>query len=84
MRKAVVKKSNGLVENVIEIKEGAKWKPPRGCYLIDAVDASPGDTWDGTKFVKPEPEIVPEPFNPKAEVEDLKARIRELERKITK
>lgn len=60
MRKAVVREANGFVENIIEIEEGAKWQPPEDCYLIDAGNGSPGDTWDGTKFVKPEPTL-PEP-----------------------
>lgn len=52
MRKAVVRESNGFVENVIEIEFPTTWQPPEGCYLIDALDASPGDTWDGVKFIR--------------------------------
>jgi len=63
MRKAVVRQSDGFVENTIELEEGANWQPPDGCILIDAIDGSPGDTWDGTKFVKPEP---PEPEPPRS------------------
>jgi hypothetical protein len=56
MRKAVVRNSDGFVINVIEIEDGANWKPPDDCYLVDAEkDGSPGDTWDGKKFIKPEP-----------------------------
>ena len=55
MRKAVVRKSDGYVENVIEWAEGANWQPPEGCYLVDALDGSPGDTWDGAKFIKMPP-----------------------------
>ncbi|KKL80820.1 hypothetical protein LCGC14_2000960, partial [marine sediment metagenome] len=54
MRKAVIRNADGFVENIIEIKAKSKWQPPENCYLIDASDGSPGDTWDGTKFVKPE------------------------------
>ncbi len=55
MRKAVVRQSDGLVTNIIEIEEGADWQTPDGCYLIYATeDGSPGDTWDGGKFVRPE------------------------------
>lgn len=61
MRKAVVRDTDGFVENIIEIEEGADWQPPEGCYLIDAGDGSPGDTWDGEKFVKPE---LPPPIPP--------------------
>ena len=75
MRKAVVRESDGLVTNVIEIEEMANWSPPGGCYLIDATeDGSPGDTWDGKKFVKPElpePEPVRDLAALAAEIDDL-------------
>ena len=78
MRKALIRKADGFVENVIEIKEGANWKAPNGCILIDAFDASPGDTWDGMRFIKPEPM---EPVRAlAAEIDVLKARIEKLER----
>jgi hypothetical protein len=68
MRKAVVRESDGFVVNVIEIEEGANWKPPEGCYLIDAErDGSPGDTWDGKQFIKPEPAPVATPIDWQAE-----------------
>lgn len=54
MRKAVIRDTDGYVENIIEWEEGTSWQLPDGHYLIDAGDGSPGDTWDGTKFVKPE------------------------------
>lgn len=53
MIKAIIKKSDGYVENIIEIEDGAQWKPSQGCYLVDAGNASQGDTWTGTKFIKP-------------------------------
>ncbi len=60
MRKAVVRSSDGFVENVIEWKIGTNWPIPDGHTLIDAADGSPGDTWDGEKFISP-PEPEPEP-----------------------
>ncbi len=60
MRKAVVRNTDGLVVNIIEWKPSSTWQPPEDCYLIAAGKGSPGDTWDGKKFVKPEP-IIPEP-----------------------
>ena len=91
MRKALVRQSDGYVVNVIEIEEGANWQPPDGCYLIDAGDSSPGDTWDGARFVKPE---LPSPELPRdvlaeideikakiADYDDLKARVENLEKK---
>ncbi|GAI66609.1 unnamed protein product [marine sediment metagenome] len=62
MRKAVVRDSDGFVQNVIEIEEGAKWEPPEGCILVDAEGGgSPGDTWDGEKFIRPPEPPPPEP-----------------------
>lgn len=61
MRKAVVRNTDGFVVNVIEIEEDSKWEPPEGCHLIDAAGGSPGDTWDGVKFVKPPEPPPPEP-----------------------
>lgn len=56
MKKAIVNKADGLVLNVIEIEPDAKWKPSKGAILIDALNASPGDTWDGENFIKSESE----------------------------
>lgn len=61
MRKAVIRQLDGFVDNVIEIEDGANWYPPDGCFLIDGGDGSPGDTWDGIKFVKPELPILEPP-----------------------
>ena len=60
LRKAVIRTATNLVENVIELADGASWLPPPDCYLRDAWNASPGDTWDGTKYVarQPTPEEV--------------------------
>jgi len=81
MRKAVIKQSDGLVVNIIEIKAGAKWQTPENCYLIDAGKGSPGDTWDGKKFTKPEP-VISEPVRDlEAEVDELKAEVARLKRR---
>ena len=58
MREALVK--DGLVINVIEIEEDSDWPIPDGHILIDGTGASPGDTWDGEKFISP-PEPEPKP-----------------------
>lgn len=60
MRKALIETATGKVVNVIELEYGANWQPPQGCYVRDAQNASPGDTWDGSKFI-PAPTVVPEP-----------------------
>lgn len=81
MRKAVVRSTNGFVINIIEIKPKAKWQSPDGCYLINAGDGSPGDTWNGEKFVKPEP-LPSEPSRDLvAEIDDLQARVEKLEKR---
>lgn len=54
-RKALIETATGLVANVIEIEDGANWQPPAGQSLIDAANANPGDTWDGTQFVPRQP-----------------------------
>lgn len=75
MRKAVVRQSDGFVENIIEIKSNAKWQPPDGCILIVAGEGSSGDTWDGAKFIKPKLVSIPEPIT----LENLDIRIKKLE-----
>ena len=73
MRKALTRDFDGLVVNVIEIEDGANWTPPVGHYLRDAGNASPGDTWDGTKYV-------PKPPGPEQVVAEKReaARVRAL------
>ena len=58
MRKALIRTSDGLVVNVILIEDGANWPIPTGHELRDAEGASPGDTWNGVKYVKPVPVVV--------------------------
>ena len=74
MRMALID-GQGLVLNVIEIEPDANWPAPVGCSLIDAGAGSPGDTWDGEKFIKPIPPE-PEPVRDlEKEIDGLKARI---------
>ena len=76
MRKVVIREADGFVVNVIEIEFPTNWSQPVGTYCLDAEDASPGDTWDGKKFVKPslpEPEIIEDPLA------KLEARVRAIE-----
>ncbi len=78
MRKALIREADGFVENIIEWKPSSKWQPLEGCYLIAAGKGSPGDTWDGKKFVKP---ILPEPEPVRdlaTEIDVLKAEIEKL------
>ena len=60
MRVAVIRTATGLVENVVLVEPGASWSPPPGCFTRDAAGAGPGETWDGTKFLKaPKPAATP-------------------------
>lgn len=73
MRKALVKTVTGLVVNVIEIESGANWPIPAGHTLVDAAKAaSPGDTWDGVKYVRP-PATAEEVLAEKREAARVKA-----------
>lgn len=60
MRKTVIRQIDGYVENIIEIEEGVNWQPPEGYYLIFAGNGSIGDTWNGTKFIKPSLPVIPD------------------------
>ena len=65
-RMALIRTATGLVENVIELEPGANWAAPAGYFTRDADDGGPGDTWDGTRFVKPP--TPPPPPDRKAEL----------------
>ena len=53
-RKALIRKSDGLVVNVILADES--YVPPDGVDVVSAESAgSPGDRWDGVKFIPPAP-----------------------------
>lgn len=54
-RKALVQQVNGFVVNIIELELDSTWMPPTGHVVLDALDGGPGDTWNGTIFVKPPP-----------------------------
>jgi len=59
MRQAVVRDSDGFVTNVIEALEN--WDGvAEGHTLIPSDTAGPGDTWDGTDFIRP-PRPAPDP-----------------------
>jgi len=82
MQKSVVRQSDGLVINRIEIREGSKWTPPDGCILMD--DGHIGQTWNGKEFIDPEPLPEPEPpRDPLSEIDELKLRLQKAETDIT-
>lgn len=56
--RALIDSGTGVVKNVILV--GEDYECPYGCLLIDPKGerVSPGDTWDGEKFI---PKPIPEP-----------------------
>jgi len=84
MRKAVIREADGLVVNVIEITFPNQWQPPKDCYLINAGNGSPGDTWNGVKFVKPEPPILVPPRDLAAEIDELNIKVLDHETRLKK
>ena len=52
-RYAVIEKTTGKVTNVIEWNGTAAWTPPTGHVVRQSDIAGPGDTWDGSRFVRP-------------------------------
>jgi hypothetical protein len=63
MRKALIRTSTGVVENIIELSPDdsggySHWLCPEGFEVIDyETPATPGGTWDGTRFIAP---VIPE------------------------
>lgn len=56
MRKAIIN-GGGLVTNVVELPDdwtgaAGQWQIPAGHSAIDAGNGSPGDSWNGSVFVK--------------------------------
>ena len=52
VRKALIRTVDGFVENVIEIDDVSTWPIPSGRFLLASQVAGPGDTWNGTRFVR--------------------------------
>ena len=83
MRHALID-AMGSVVNVIELEPGSKWTPPEGHRVVQDDDCQIGDAHDGSTFTRinmiPEP-IVEAPRAP-TKLEELEARIVELEVKL--
>ena len=56
MKHAIVN-SEGIVVNVIDLKDGAEWSPPEGFAIVEADKAEIGWLHDGADFIAP---VVPE------------------------
>jgi hypothetical protein len=59
VKRALVRDSDGLVENVIVIDDEKEYNPSAGYTLVDII-ANPGDMWDGDNVI-PKPQTTPEP-----------------------
>ena len=57
--RALVRNSDGLVENMILVEEGED--APSGYSLLD-ISASGGDTWNGSAVVRPTVEEIVNPY----------------------
>jgi hypothetical protein len=52
--KALVRTSDGYVENIVVYDSDGTWEVPDGCELVDiGPSAQLGATWDGNKFLAP-------------------------------
>ena len=59
MRQLVVRTSDGLVVNVVELAGGSNWTPPPGTFLLN-LPGEIGDTWDGFNIIpQPQPPGIP-------------------------
>ena len=60
MRYALVNTETNIVENIIELEEGAIWSPPQGNIVVPyETGVSPGATWNGTEFIPVPPPLPP-------------------------
>ena len=58
MQKALINTASGKVLNTVELPDNwtgaeGEWQAPSGHFVIDVLDGSFGDTWNGNVFVKP-------------------------------
>jgi len=58
IRKALVRDSDNLVVNIVSLPDDwtgkeDEWPVPADHFVVDAGAGAPGDTWNGTLFIKP-------------------------------
>jgi len=58
MQKALINTASGEVLNTVELLDNwtgaeGEWQAPSGHSVIDVLDSSFGDTWNGNVFIKP-------------------------------
>ena len=54
MRAAVIRESDSLVVNVIELEMDSNWEAPEGHFVRFADNADIGMVWDGSILINPE------------------------------
>ncbi len=79
--KSVVRESDGLVINRIEIEKDSTWECPKGCVLMDGGEI--GDTWGGEKFITPEPKPVEPERDLIKEIDVLTAEVEQLKTDVS-
>ena len=60
--RALVRDSDGLIENMIVYDTEGSWSPRSGYSLVD-IEASIGDSWDGSTVTKRTVEVAVDPFH---------------------
>ena len=73
-RYAIIERITGKVVNVVVWDGGPSWAPPANCDARLSDVAGPGDTWNGTRYIKPSAPLLPPPT--------LEERVAALERKV--
>lgn len=55
MKKALIRESDNIVENIIAIEEGVNFQPPEGYYIASIEGGKMGDSYDSVseKFTSP-------------------------------
>lgn len=61
VKRAVVRDSDGLVDNMIKYDTAGSWSVPTGYSLVDT-EASPGDTWNGSAVVRKTVSVIAHPL----------------------
>lgn len=79
MRKALINKQTGIVENIISIEPDAIWTPSKDFEVVDEPSGDIGDIYNSGSFTKPISVIEPKV---KTKIELLEERLIALEAKV--
>ncbi|MGR3179916.1 MAG: hypothetical protein ACUZ8E_17890 [Candidatus Anammoxibacter sp.] len=63
MKKALIRESDNIVENIIVLEEGVKFQPPEGYYIASIEGGKMGDSYDSEseEFTSPIVEEIKKP-----------------------